>query len=592
VPVRPTQPASGGVIHTYQKYDPVRFPPASRLAPDLVSPLFEHMLFTGSSHPISEADLANAVEIDPSQITGLGPSIDALLELLRQRRARILATYETESAVNEAAKRYRDFRAMMAPPPKHARFFERAFREEQLHDLERLWYQQRDEHSRFARDLLALSERLGEKYQVDELASKYAFTGRGPLSIDEALTIKNELAQIDELIRQLEEARKNARIGLIDMDALRRFAPPADIAKLDELRSRVEDFLRQMAEQQGLERTADGYRLTPSAFRVFQAKLLERIFSQLQESRRGRHGGTNTGEGAVELPRTHPYQFGDSLANLDVVQTMINAMVREMATQNSPLASKSRAGGRGAGSEATLRAGIRLTTDDIEIHDTRHSPKCATVVLLDMSGSMRHDGQYINAKRMALALDGLIRSEYPGDFVQFIEMYTFARPVHVSEVPALMPKPVTLRSGVVRLRADMSRNDILELQIPPHFTNIQRGLHLARQFLAARDTPNRQVILITDGLPTAHFEGEMLYLLYPPDPRTEEATMREGGLCAREGIVVNTFLLPNWWQSEEDVQFAHRLAERTGGRVFFTAGNDLDRFVVWDYVEMKRSIVG
>jgi uncharacterized protein with von Willebrand factor type A (vWA) domain len=575
---RPPPSASGGVIHTYQKYDPVKFPSPSQPPPDLVSPLFEHMLFTGSSRPISEADLANAVEIDPSQIAGLGPSIDALLELLRQRKSKILETYETESVVNDAATRYRDFGASIAPPPKHARFFQRAVREEQLHDLERLWYQQRDEQSRFARDLLALSERLGEKYQIDELASQYAFTGRTPLSIEEALAIKDELEQIDELIRQLEEARKNAKVGLIDMDALRRFAPPADMAKLDELRSRVEDFLRQMAEHQGLERTVDGYHLTPRAFRVFQAKLLERIFSQLQESRRGRHGGTITGEGAVELPRTRPYEFGDSLANIDVVQTMINAMVRGADESMRR--------------DAAMPRRVRLTTDDIEIHDTRHSPKCATVVLLDMSGSMRHDGQYINAKRMALALDGLIRSEYPGDFVQFIEMYTFARPVHVSEVPSLMPRPVTVRSGVVRLRADMSRDDILELQIPPHFTNIQRGLHLARQFLAARDTPNRQVILITDGLPTAHFEGEMLYLLYPPDPRTEEATMREGGLCAREGIVINTFLLPNWWQSEEDVQFAHRLAERTGGRVFFTAGNDLDRFVVWDYVEMKRSIVG
>ena len=99
--------------------------------------------------------------------------------------------------------------------------------------------------------------------------------------------------------------------------------------------------------------------------------------------------------------------------------------------------------------------------------------------------------------------------------------------------------------------------------MPPHFTNIQHGLQLARQFLAAQDTPNRQMILITDGLPTAHFEGKYLYLLYPPDPRTEEATLREGQLCQREGITINIFLLPSWSQSSEDVQFAYRLAEST-----------------------------
>jgi uncharacterized protein with von Willebrand factor type A (vWA) domain len=82
-----------------------------------------------------------------------------------------------------------------------------------------------------------------------------------------------------------------------------------------------------------------------------------------------------------------------------------------------------------------------------------------------------------------------------------------------------------------------------------------------------------------------------LYLLYPPDPATEEATMREGRLCQREGITINIFLLPGWSQSREDVQFAYRLAESTAGRVFFTAGKDLDRYVVWDYLNRRREIV-
>ena len=99
------------------------------------------------------------------------------------------------------------------------------------------------------------------------------------------------------------------------------------------------------------------------------------------------------------------------------------------------------------------------------------------------------------------------------------------------------------------------------------------------------------MILITDGLPTAHFEGSQLYLLYPPDPATEEATMREAMYCPREGIVINIFLLPSWSQTSEDVQFAYRMAETTKGRVFFTAGHDLDRYVVWDYVKRRKSII-
>jgi uncharacterized protein with von Willebrand factor type A (vWA) domain len=151
---------------------------------------------------------------------------------------------------------------------------------------------------------------------------------------------------------------------------------------------------------------------------------------------------------------------------------------------------------------------------------------------------------------------------------------------------------VTLFDPVVRLRADMADPRISEQDVPPHFTNIQHALSLSRRHLARQDTPNRQVILITDGLPTAHFEGSELYLLYPPHRRTEEATMREAEACRREGIVINIFLLSGWSQSSEDIQFAYRLAQRAHGRVFFAAGRELDRFVVWDYLEQRRSIIG
>ena len=223
--------------------------------------------------------------------------------------------------------------------------------------------------------------------------------------------------------------------------------------------------------------------------------MLKEIFSDLQAARSGRHCGPIVGDGAVEMPRTKAYEFGDSPAHMDIPQSMINAMLR-----NGP------------------GLPVRLTAEDIEIHQTRNSPKCATVVIMDMSGSMRYDGQYVNAKRMGLALDGLIRSEYPGDYLQFVEMYTFAKPRRVAEIPSLMPKPVTLFESVVQLRADMSDERISEFDIPHHFTNIQRALQIARQMLAAQDTVNRQIILITDGLPTAHFEAEQLYLLYPPPP--------------------------------------------------------------------------
>ena len=558
----------GGVIHAYQQYDPQRFPSPTQPPPDMTSAAFEHMLAYGQRRELTPEELARAVRIDPSQISGLGPSIDALIAILKERKRKILERFETRK-VRKAVERAVSQQAQEMTPPKGLRDrFHAAVKSEQIRDLERLWYAAGNDQSPFARGLVSLIETLGDKYLVEQLAAKYEFTGRETLSVPQALEVKEELEKIDDLIKQLEEARETAQIGLIDMEALAEFTEPGDIDQLSALQQQVQDYLREMAEQQGLEQRGGSFHLTPKAYRIFQAKLLEKLFSQLAPSRTGRHQANIVGEGAVELQTTKQYEFGDSVANMDITSSFVNALIR-----------------KGPGTP------VRLDQEDIEIHRTRNTPKCATCVLMDMSGSMRYDGQYINVKRMALALEGLIRSEYPGDYLQFIEMYSFAKPVPRGKLIELMPKPVTVYDPIVRLRADMSRDDVSEFQVPPHFTNIQHALSTARRLLSTQETPNRQIVLITDGLPTAHFEQQMLYLLYPPDPRTEEATLREGQLCRREGITINMFLLPSWSQTEEDVRFAYRLAESTKGRVFFTAGRDLDRYVVWDYLSRRRDIV-
>src|SRR5213076_3276521 len=131
--------------------------------------------------------------------------------------------------------------------------------------------------------------------------------------------------------------------------------------------------------------------------------------------------------------QTKPYEFGDSVTHMDIPSSFVNALLR--AGPGLPL---------------------RMKPEDIVIQRTRNNPKCATCVLLDMSSSMRYDAQYVNVKRMGLALDGLIRTEYPGDFLQFVEMFTFAKPRRLAEVAALLPKPVTVYDPVVALKVDMS----------------------------------------------------------------------------------------------------------------------------------------
>lgn len=560
----------GGIIHVYQKYNPTQFPSPTAEPTDLVSGAFDHALTYGRYRELTEEELARAVRIDPSQFANLGPSIDMLRRMLEAKKRKILETYSTHKLDEMAMQAYLAATTKVAPPDSLKEKFACAVDAMQIYMWEQLWYLSERKNPSFSANLLSIAQSLGNIYEIDDFVQKYTFTGHEQLDVEQALELKQVLEQIDELLKQLEEAEKTAQIGLIDMDALSEQLPEGNLNDLEELREQIRSYVRELAELQGLERDQEGnYQLTPQAHKTFQSKLLSRIFSALEAGRSGRHEGRIVGDGSVEIPVSKPYEFGDSIANLDSTQSVINAMLRQSGSDDP----------------------LRLRSDDLEVFRTRNSPKCATVVAMDMSGSMRYDGQYVHVKRMGLALQGLITKEFPGDFLRFIEMYSFAKLTRPGEIVELMPKPVTIHNPVVRLKADLSDPNVTELDVPPHFTNIQHALRLARQNLATVDTPNKQIILITDGLPTAHFEGETLFLLYPPDPRTEKETVKEAMQCAREGITINIFLIPSWSQSEEDIRFAHRLAEQTQGRVFFTSGGDLDKYVLWDYVERKREIL-
>jgi uncharacterized protein with von Willebrand factor type A (vWA) domain len=589
-----------GLVHAYLGYDPKNFPSPTAPPPDVAGAAFDYAMHFGDLDGLTEEQLANAIKIDASQIQGLGPSLSALIAMLEERKARLLATYETDAARQAAEKAYHDQAATIEPKKDQRDMLAKAVREEQVRDLERLWYMQKNEHSPVSRGLIKLIERLGEKYQIEKMSGEYAFTGREPLTPDEAVELYEELKTIDKLLEQLREAMKTAQLAIIDLDELSEMADEEglgeQIQNLNQIQQQLEEFVRQEAERQGLEKTKSGYRLSPKAFALVRGKLLREIFADLQAARSGRHDPI-TGEGPVETTKTKEYEYGDSVSNLDVGASFVNAAIRGARDEATERRSdeggeEDSDSGSGPSVASSLRRSVALTPDDLVIHRTRNTPKCATAILMDMSGSMRHGGQYVHVKRMALALDALIRQEYPGDHLSFVEMYSFAKLKRSSEIVGLMPKPVSIHNPVVRLKADMSDPTVTEGRIPQHFTNIQHALSLARRVLSGQDTPNRQITLITDGLPTAHFEGPELFLLYPPDPRTEEATMREAFACAREGITINIFLLPSWSQTSEDVAFAQRMAQATSGRVFFTGGKDLDRFVLWDYVSMRRKVFG
>ena len=239
-------PHRGGIVHTYQKFDPTKFPSPTEAPPDLVSPAFEHMLQFGSMRQLTEEELANAIRLDPGQFAGLGPSLDQLMQSLEERKRQILEKYETDSVQKKAATQYAESSQGVRAPKNHRKAFHRAVRDEQIYQLERIWYDSERTEPNFASGVLRLMEALGEKYQIDHLAAEYDFTGRESMTIPEALAILEELQSIDELLKQLDEAKENAQLAIIDLDQLSDFADPETMANLAQYQEQIQQYLKDL----------------------------------------------------------------------------------------------------------------------------------------------------------------------------------------------------------------------------------------------------------------------------------------------------------------------------------------------------------
>ena len=183
---------------------------------------------------------------------------------------------------------------------------------------------------------------------------------------------------------------------------------------------------------------------------------------------------------------------------------------------------------------------IKLSAEDYVVHETEYQTRCATVVLIDMSGSMGRYGKYYTTKKVALALQAMVRARYPQDSLQMIGFYTFASMMNERQLLNSAPKPVSLFDSRVHIRFDL---DHPPGRVPQHFTNIHAGLRLARSVLSRQPAANKQIIVITDGEPTAHIEGREVVLIYPPAEKTAKHTLVEVKNCANAGIRVSSFAL-------------------------------------------------
>ena len=351
------------------------------------------------------------------------------------------------------------------------------------------------------------------------------------------------------------------------------------------------ELLEQLIKDGMLDRDGKGkLRLTPRSISRMQRRALMEVFSNLRTGQREGHEKVTPGQGGDRIEGTKPYQYGDPVSEIDLHQTLHNALARHGLPSPSPSGGEaSRSGdrpraGRGEGENSRESARIKFDERDFELHLHEGTTSCSTVVLLDMSGSMMRYGRFLAAKRVAMAMQALVRSRFPQDSIDFVGFYSGANIIPEPMLPLTMPKPVTIYDYQVRMRVPVKDLD----QAPQHFTNLHMGLQLARRLLRRRTSENKQLFIITDGQPTAHLEGDFCYLLYPPDPRSTVATLKEAHLAAREGARISTFALIEDYWGMDWVGFVDQLTKLTKGVAFYTSSDQLSSCIMESYLSGRK----
>ena len=354
------------------------------------------------------------------------------------------------------------------------------------------------------------------------------------LPLDEmSRRLMEELQQLDQLERELRAIQDPGDLERIDPEQVGRLLGEESKRDLDELR----ELTRKLEEAGYLERQGDRLALTARAIRKIGDKALGDIFAVLKRDRFGRHAVSRRGAGGDRTDEAKPYEFGDPFL-LDLRETLMNAIER---------------GGPGTP--------VRLAPTDFEVYRTELSTRAATVVMLDMSRSMLNNGYFLPAKKVALALTSLIRGQFPRDSLHIVGFSLYARQWSPEQLPTL---------------------SWTEWNVG---TNMHHGFQLSRQLLGRQHGGNKQIIMVTDGEPTAHLEGGEAEFAYPPTRRTLEETLKEVQRCTRDGITINTFMLE---RSRALVAFVEQMARINRGRAFLAAPERLGEYVLVDYVSSKR----
>ena len=403
--------------------------------------------------------------------------------------------------------------------------------------------------------LQALAESLFEdmnlRWQVERLADnlrravpdagwgrRYRFSGQDPMGLADAAAAARRLGEMDQLEQFLRSASSPGALAEVDLEQVEKYLGEDGARSLDRLARLAKEL-----EEAGLIEQREGrYELTAAGIRRIGQRALSDLFSKLAKDRLGGHRQTLIGTGHEPEGQTKPYEFGDPFT-LDIQRTVHNAVRR--AGTGTP---------------------VRLAPDDFEISRTEHLTRSSTVLMVDLSLSMPMRDNFLAAKKVAIALHTLISTRFPRDFLGLVGFSEVAREIKPEELP------------------EVSWDFV-------YGTNMQHGLLLARRMLAHRPG-SKQIIMITDGEPTAHLvpepggDGYDVFFNYPPVPETVRATLAEVLRCTKAGITINTFML----DANRSLQgFVEQLTQLNRGRAFFTTPETLGDYVLVDFLEHRRS---
>lgn len=494
--------------------------------------LAEYLSYTDDVEQALDWLLRQGAEFDGFEVVGL----DELLERVRQEIRDKFSQVNIDRALDEPRRRLdelldleRDASGAARSAELDAYSAERALAEvlRRLADFDFV-----DDDARHEFETLA--ERLDDIEAVTDFQRRYGDRFQGPraLDFDETLELMREMERLERLQEQL----LRGDLDGVDVDTLR--------AALGEQAARQFGDLRQMmllVRQSGTLQAKEG-RTTLSAkgVRKLGRLALRDIYQGLLRDRSGAHATDHRGPTELRPDERKTYAYGDPL-HLDIVATLKKSLAR---------------------------GGVPLAVEpgDFEVYATDLATSTATVLLLDMSWSMSWEGRFAAAKKVAMAMETLIRTKYPRDFFAVVGFYTRAVELGPRDLP----------------EASWNMGD--------PFTNLQDGLRKGAALLDRQRTRNKHLIVITDGQPTAYFSGGRLYCEWPlsfggVSKRAAQETLREVERVTRKGITINTFMLDD---SPALRAFVERMTRINRGRALYARPDRLGEYLLVDYLGKKR----